>query len=461
MRYLALTAMLMHGAACAYCEPIHGPDAPTVTLGSTGTETLNKAHDRLLAINGAAGGVILVPHDAPVACDKLYKFTRLANKHASVTIRGVPGPAGERPRFECFDSTGAKGVGTWMSFGKPLYLPNTTTPITDPSSIQIMVEDVDIVGYNVQVLIQAGVGKAVLKNVRHLDGSGTCVKNQELEGDLRLAWEICGGENARCGQGNINHGYYLHGNIEQQDTGHSTVYYGGGWCHDARGSHCFKSTANRNIIVGNLFETGTHWDAPYEPTELLDMMACSNNVVRGNVFRSNSKYGHTAYLLHRHDLDGCPMPRYESPEYQDGSFFAMVRALGTDSASGSAAANPYMKGTFVSGNVFEELGNYAPGYEPMVYGIYGTFPADPPTYYSFYYVQKPVPANWVERSTLYFANNIVVGPYGAPYARQGYPNYNGVPPLPENTGGVVIDLGGNGPAGTQPVWLPSWFKTSE
>ena len=43
--------------AWAACEPLHGPGAPSVVLGDTGTETIAKAYAKL----PAAGGVIVVP----------------------------------------------------------------------------------------------------------------------------------------------------------------------------------------------------------------------------------------------------------------------------------------------------------------------------------------------------------------------------------------------------------------
>ena len=69
---------------------IHGPDAKTVTLGEGGIRTLEEA----IAALRPDGGVIFVPPG-----NYENQNFRLGKRSMSVTLRGMIGPDGQRPRF--------------------------------------------------------------------------------------------------------------------------------------------------------------------------------------------------------------------------------------------------------------------------------------------------------------------------------------------------------------------------
>jgi len=372
---------------------VHGPDAKTVTLGQEGVESLDEA----IAALRPGGGVILVP---PGTYEN--QNFRLGRNSMSVTLRGILGPGGQRPRFLF---KGPKPSGLFIGFGTSPWLNMKEGIAAPPNADEAQVENLEIGGYGAAISI-GNCARFVLKNCVVHDSPNNLISSANLAGTQRCSLEFYGNEIFHGGQGNAKHNFYLH-------RGHGgsfvRVAFLNNHCHSARGSSCLKSIANEHIIVGNLFET-TSPDEPdkqrYSSTLLVDVPAASDNLIACNTFRyqgeslSRSAIG----IRRRASIYGCDRPSYFSEEFHSPGFWKAVAERGTDSVlpDPKAAANPFFIHTFIFGNTFRYVGSESSRAPAIV--TWGTLPTA--TAVSFG-PKLPLrrPEGWLERSRLWVANN--------------------------------------------------------
>jgi hypothetical protein len=254
--------------------------------------------------------------------------------------------------------------------------------------------------------------------------------------------------------------------------------------------HTLKVVAQEQRIIGNELSNvemdGTHSPPSADPLEALtksckprpeyhgesplSTVACSWGEFTNNrvVFLSDSAY--SPQVLHwqpRHDIQGCDMPPYSSPEFTDPAFWANIVAQGlgddNDPLDGTAAANPGLFNWYISGNDFTMFGPVLSGQYPYVYRNSTTFPGD------FQGVPLVTPPEWEMRLVLHIANNTYSGGFPNRYWRtDGFRGYdlvgvNGSGIRAEPTGTATPVVGGRihvvgGEDGTS-ITLPPWFQT--
>jgi len=251
---------------------VHGPDVKTVTLGEEGTRTLDEA----IAALRPDGGVILVP---PGTYEN--QNFRLGRESMSVTLRGILGPGGRRPRFLF---KGPKPSGTFMSFGVTPWANYKERVAAPPNRDQALIENLEIGGYGAALSI-GNCARFVMKNCIVHDSPNNLIGSANLSGEQRCSLEFFGNEIYHGGQGNHKHNLYLHRGL---DGAFVRVAFINNHCHSARGSSALKSIANEHVIVGNLFESASP-DEPdkerYCSTLLVDVPAASDNLIANNTFR--------------------------------------------------------------------------------------------------------------------------------------------------------------------------------
>jgi hypothetical protein len=372
---------------------VHGPGAKTVTLGNDGIQTLDQA---VVALR-PKGGVILVP---PGTYEN--QSFRLGKTSMSVTIRGILGPGGERPRF-LFQ--GPRPSGVFMSFGASAWSKAKEEIAAPPNTDQAMVENLEIGGYGAALHI-GNCARFVLKNCVVHDSPNDLISSANLAGTQRCSLEFYGNEIFHGGQGNTKHNLYLH---RGQGDSFVRVVFLNNHCHSARGSSCLKSLGNQHIIIGNLFETS----APGEPnkplyssTLLVDVPAASDNLIACNTFHYRGEsLSHSAIGIRRRaSIYGCDRPPYLSKEFHAPSFWKAVAGRGIDGTlpEPKAAANPFLIHTFIYGNTFQYVGSEAKRAPAIINS--GTLPAVAAVSFG---PKLPLrrPAGWLERSRVWVVNN--------------------------------------------------------
>lgn len=422
------------------CSDIHSANAKKVTLGTPGAMTLNQARDTLLPFGG---GIIEVP-SGTYTCDYLYQL-RDITKQMDLTIRGIPDANGNKPKFTCLD----KSVITFLAIGTPIFTTNATSPPRAPNSHKLLVENIEVEGYNSQVAIH-NAGTVILRNNRFHGATGDMIVSTDVFGSQKNDIQICGNEIDHGGQGNTLHNLYIHrGRNSGADT---SLKFFNNHCYAANGSHCLKTLANENIIAGNLFES----DSVTQGSEVLDIATCTNSIVQGNTFNNYLVNAWIIYFTVRRENDAC-IPAYGSSEFMSTAFWDSVAAGGLSDQlpNPPSVANPYIFNSFVSGNRFiENRTTKGPAY---AIGNAGTYPVAAPYQFASCSLAQEVPSNWVERSRVWVANNTYQGnirPQKYQPIITSICSGTFVPPL--STGGHIIAVGGEG---TAPITLPSWFRT--
>ena len=372
---------------------VHEPDAMTITLGEGGVGTLEQA----IAALRPDGGVILVP---PGTYENQY--FRLGKNSMSVTVRGIVGPDGRRPRFLF---KGPKPAGVFMSFGVSPWANYRERIAAPPNRDQAFVENLEIGGYGAALSI-GNCARFVLKNCIVHDSPNNLIGSANLAGDQQCSLEFYGNEIYRGGQGNTKHNLYLH---RGHDGAFVRVVFINNHCHSARGSSCLKSLGNEHIVLGNLFETVSP-DEPdkdkYSSTLLVDVPAASDNLIAYNTFRYRGESASRSAIgiRRRASIYGCDRPPYLSNEFHSRSFWQKVASHGTDCdlPNPKAVANPLFIHTFIHDNTFHYVGDETKR-APAVF-TWGTVPVAALVSFG---PRLPLhrPEGWLERSRLWLANN--------------------------------------------------------
>ena len=372
---------------------VHGPGAMTVTLGEGGVGTLEQA----IAALRPDGGVILVP---PGTYEN--QNFRLGKNSMSVTLRGIIGPDGQRPRFLF---KGPKPAGVFMSFGVSPWANYRERIAAPPNRDQAFVENLEIGGYGAALSI-GNCARFVLKNCIVHDSPNNLIGSANLSGDQQCSLEFYGNEIYHGGQGNTKHNFYLH---RGHDGAFVRVVFINNYCHSARGSSCLKSLGNEHIILGNLFES-VSTDEPdkdrYSSTLLVDVPAASDNLIAYNTFRYRGESASRSAIgiRRRASIYGCDRPPYLSKEFHSRNFWQTVASHGIDCdlPNPKAVANPFLIHTFIYDNTFHYVGDEVKRAPAVI--TWGTVPV---TALVSFGPRLPLyrPEGWLERSRLWLANN--------------------------------------------------------
>lgn len=368
------------------CESIHGPDAPRVVLGDR--EPLQQAYERLRELSVNRGGVIEIPWDTElIQCDDMR--TGRNKRVDSLTVRGIPGPNGELPRFYCRRD---QRQGTIPKKGR-------VEAAFRFSVNTVLIENIHIDGYQGSLKLPR-IGKVVVRNnyMHHALSNGLVFSNTDDPGRLNL--EICGNEISHSGRGNAEHGLYLHRNIS--GSGSAEVTFVDNLCHSTPYSSCYKSIANKNIIVNNRFYQSLDTDDSYTKqysSMLVDISSCAENLIEGNVFHGHkpeaTSFGDILIGIRNRKrvVRGCDQPDYDSKEFWDPHYWK--------SLNGKVVFPTYIKNnTFYAG----------PEFGDRLYAItaFGTYPNVPLR--SFGPARLlPAPDEWYERSRVIVSGNTYIG----------------------------------------------------
>jgi len=435
---LAGLALSVTVAADEVCPPIHDAAARTVTYGTTGATTLKEAVNAL----GPDGGVVLIPQGV-YTCDAFYGVS-LSNTQ-KITLRGVLAPDGTRPKFTCLKGDPPARVPTFVAFGWPVLAKGVASA---PSPQRLMIENLEIEGYASHVKT-FNVASLTIRNSKLHHATTNGIATPDLYENQTADFRFCGNEFHHSGQGNTMHNVYIHRN--KTGPGSTRAWFYNNWCHDSKGSHCYKSTTNENYVVGNRFDSNTDGTATYTGTELLDIMACSTSVVANNVFNSIPNNRDMIYFTNRRDALGCDRPDFGSAQFSDSAFWTAVAAAGLDNTGANPASisNPHLFHHFVSGNTFNNLS----GKPVAAIGNYGTVPSR--ALYPFSACSmapaETIPPQWVERSRVWVANNTFKGMISPRY-REAIPNFCNNPVPGAATPGPIIEV-------RSAPTLPRWFRT--
>ena len=435
---ILLAPLLSH----AYCEPLHGPDAPSVVLGDAGSETILKAYNKL----PTSGGVIVVPPGV-YGCEQAFWAAGRASVMKNWTLRGVTDSAGNRPIFQC-------DKGNLIAYGVPLHAADGVTPAPTPM-VAAHIDNIEVRGwtrwlnwYNAYRLIvtRSKMDGRYLGVVR--TGKGI-VKGEMVGQNQDSVTEVCDSEFSGAGGGNLDHPLYIHGG-PFIDKG--VFAYLRNKCSEANGSHCVKTTVTGRVVIQDSLFLNECKAGQLCGTETLDVVAAAKlNLIRNNTFvRGNSadpaKFipGMMNTVSNRKYFgplfpgpgggEYAPLywPVYGSAEWNADFWVAAKEA-------GDVPGNPHLRLTVYDNNTFISRGTA----RDAILAV-GTFPQSSNPYISD--CLTPLPANgWIELSRLVLINNTFAGnwPAAGPVEIRG-PNWCGkFPNPPELTKMPVWDLGGN------------------
>ena len=380
------------------CEPIHESTAPSITLNDG--ESLASAYARLQSASNNQGGVINIPWNVRLnQCDSL-RVARKRIMSGGVTIRGLPGPNGEQPRFYCRtekrDGTvpHSEVAGRFMSFGD-----TRKDGKGSPANQRVLVENLHVDGYKTAFNLPKS-GHIILRNnyVHHQFGNAVVYSN--LEWPARLTLEICGNEVAHAGYGNALHGFYLHRGLHPESSAEIALV--DNLCHSTPYSSCFKSIANKHVVKGNRFYQSLDTDPSYEKrysSMLLDIAACADNLIEDNEFHGHkpeaNKFGDILIGIRNRKkiVKGCDRPPYDSSQFNDPDYWSSL---------GGAKVFP----TIIKRNSFTA----GPDFGERLFAItaMGTFPNEELRGFGPAKLLEP-PPGWYERSRVYVSENTYTG----------------------------------------------------
>lgn len=437
---ILLAPLLSH----AYCEPTHDANAPTVTLGDAGTETIAKAFNKL----PAAGGVIVVP-PGTYGCEQTFWAAGRASPMKNWTLRGVTDNAGNRPVFQC-------DKGTLISYGVPFHAPDGVSAADTPN-VTFHVDNIEIRGwtrwinmFNVRRLV---VTRSVMDG--RLNGvvrAGKGIVKGEMVGvNQDSVTEVCDSEFSGAGGGNTDHPLYIHGG-PFIDKG--VFAYLRNKCSEANGSHCVKTTVTGRVVIQDSLFLNECKEGQPCGTETLDTLAAAKlNLIRNNTFVRGNAENPTKFIPGMMNTvsnrkyfgkyypgpgggDFAPLyePVYKSEKWNDPAWWQAAKA------AGEPPNNPYLRLTVYDGNTFISRGTP----RDAILAV-GTFPNTSVPYISDCLTPLDTPADWIELSRLVLINNTFAGnwPSFGPIEIRG-PNWcRKFPDPPQLTKMPIIDLGGN------------------
>lgn len=415
------------------CEAIHPESAPTVTLFDG--ETLHRAVQRLASLS-PTGGVVAIPYNADtVQCDSL-RLNKKLHFSGGLTLKGLPGPNGEQPRFYCRSDDERYRLGGTI----PADQVATAFLIAGEVHHNILIENIHVDGYK-SALKLGKKGTNVIRNswFHHGPHNGISSGNtggpgkdpyRGIENTNRFTLEACGLEVSHYGQGNHAHNFYMHRGLggggenpywlaKNSYDSWSEVTLIDSLIHSPGWASAYKSIANKNNIHNNRFYSTLKTDPSFSMAGkhaqmLIDVPSCSENYITGNElhnFKPSKNAGGSAVIGlrgRRTAMRGCDIPLvwlpYATKEVQ----------VPTARNPGAAIHNKEwwttQKGDVWFPTVFENnlvtvSGEYAARQTAIeIYGTYWIY--EGPKKVSCY---LETPETWYERSRLYADKNTYVG----------------------------------------------------
>lgn len=415
------------------CEAIHSESAPTVTLFDG--ETLHSAAQRLAVIS-PTGGVLAVPYNADtVQCDSL-KLNKKLHFSGGLTLKGLPGPNGEQPRFYCRSDDERYGLGGTI----PADQVATAFLIAAQLHHTLLIENIHVDGYK-SALKLGTKGTHVVRNswFHHGPHNGISSGNtggpgkdpyRGIEDTNRFSLQACGLEVSHYGQGNHTHNFYMHRGLggggenpywlaEGSYNSWSEVTLIDSLVHSPGWASAYKSIANKNNIHNNRFYSTLKTDPSFSmkgkhAQMLIDVPSCSQNTITGNElhnFKPSANAGGSAIVGlrgRRTAMRGCDIPLvwlpYATKDVRVPTAKNPNAAIHT-AQWWTAQEDTIWFPTIFENNLVTVSGKYA--MRQTAIEIYGT--------YWIYEGPKKVgcfletPETWYERSRLYANKNTYVG----------------------------------------------------
>jgi hypothetical protein len=140
--------------------------------------------------------------------------------------------------------------------------------------------------------------------------------------------EFCGNELSHAGNSNGEHGFYMHTAVKPPSS--NSVVLLDNTVFSTAWSSGFKSIANRNLLLNNVFATwlpaDTSWPVMYAQA-LVDIAGCAENIIDGNQFyywkhAANAGGADSVQLRDRKTvLRGCHRPPYGSDRWNDPRYW--------------------------------------------------------------------------------------------------------------------------------------------
>lgn len=416
------------------CAAVHTASSLRITLRNT--ETLESAVRRLHELSGSdkINGVIEIPWNVDtVQCDSL-RIMKSDTQLSSLTIKGVPGPAGEQPRFYCRSAQAKYDLGGTIP--RHSVTPYFFRMALDTQWHQVMFENLHIDGYG-GALKLGNSGHYVVRNsyMHHGPDNGVASANLEYvqdrggDTDIGFSLQVCGSEISHYGQDNSKHNFYVHralggggenplwmalgaANSWSEVAVVDSVIHSPGW------GSAFKSIANRNVIVGNKFFSELTTDTSYPVSErfsaqmLIDVPSCSTNIIRNNSLHGvkNTRRAGGATMLglrnRRTAMRGCDIPMaWHWESFGDASVPTKIDGPAHDDDWWRNLNGGVLFSTSIEDNVFEVEGIYSHLQTAIEFA--GTYPV-----YEGFMKQScllPTPESWYERSRVYLKDNVYAG----------------------------------------------------
>jgi hypothetical protein len=416
------------------CAPIHSALSARVVLRDD--ETLRSALMRLqeLSITKEINGVIEVPWGADtVQCDSL----RIRKSDAALrqlTIRGVTGPDRQQPRFYCRSAEPKYHLGGTIP--ARYVAPSFFRMAVDTGHPEIAFENLHIDGYG-GALKLGNSGDYVVRNsyLHHGPDNGIASANIErlqdsgADSSASFTLQLCGSEISHYGQSNSKHNLYLHRALgggrdnplwmaQGAVNSWSEVLVVDSLIHSPGWGSAFKSIANKNILVRNKFFSELETDPGYPNSErfsaqmLIDVPACSENIIRGNELHGlkTTKHAGGVALLglrnRRTAIRGCDIPTaWESGRLAEDAAPSKVDGAVHQDKYWRDLGGAVLFTTSVEGNYFEVKGAYA--HLQTAVEVAGTYPVYEGSMKQSCWL--PTTKSWYERSRVYLKDNHYAG----------------------------------------------------
>jgi hypothetical protein len=411
----------------------------------------------LSALLAKQGGVLEVPWNVQtIDCDNL-RINENRMLDGNFTFKGLPGPNGEQPRFYCRSDTRDGTIPQPEVVGEFF-------AILGVQEHSVLMENIHVDGYK-KAVVGPRVGHMVLRNNYLHHGLSDGISQSNNQSGLNGShMEICGNEIAHFGQGNTIHNSYIHRSLGGADDkagldgnpSWNTLWYVDNICHSSPFSHCLKSTANENHVIGNRMYTTLVTDPSYSErngSTLIDLIACGLNDIRDNYLYSwkpeAGKYGEQIIGLRnrRTAVRGCDIPVAWTTDIPPEPVPGPVHTDAYWTALNGEIKFP----TTIEGNDFHIDGEY--GWRYYATTMYGTYPNHETTLGSPS-CWLPTPDTWYERARVYADNNDYYGMAEDKLYRNMPPGHNyydhcpitdppGPGPYPWEEGQTMIEGGPN------------------
>jgi hypothetical protein len=403
-----------------YCEYEVDPTWTVVRMQPG--ERLQSVFDRARP-KGNPGVVVEIPYEVTGENGFLCDSGRMMNNKApdNAVIRGIPGPNGELPHFQCRNDSRDGNIPKTLKKRAAFEI---------SSKGLVVFENIRHDGYR-GIPFNGYSGRTIFRNswVHHSIGNGLVYSNVYAPGNPGRMVEVCGSEISHNGAGNTEHGIYAHrGTVKEGATEEEAIAFVNNpsdvtfvsvdsYWHSNNYSSQIKSIANRNILKNNEIRSWAKDDPTFSNhygSMLIDVSACSESTIEGNKIvhykpkASGLGYYSLALRNRAKVVHGCDIPNDKHPDYFKKEVWDAVE---------HTLVTTVRNNTFYSSPVFagETLPEGAPDYSHKIVAItdWGTWPMEEVTLGAQHWRMPPLDTAgniiWKDQHRVKIEGNTFVG----------------------------------------------------